>query len=175
MAELTAVLDRLRDRAESNPDFADTLERLAAAVPQDPFAPVPADVREVARAVNRQRQQQRLDGLRARALTTAEVVQLLVTVSDRKGVDRRRKRGTLLGIRVGRDTLHPAWQFDRRRGDTYAGLDRLLAALREVSDDPIDIDAIAVDDSHGRSIADALAAGDVTLAVKRARLAGDQS
>lgn len=103
----------------------------------------------------------------------------MTSITDRKAVDRRRHRGKLLGISgIGRQTLHPRWQFDARRGDTYPGLDRVLDALREVASDPMDADAIATASqpaADGDSIAGRLAAGDVDAAVALAQLAGDQS
>jgi hypothetical protein len=175
---LAAVMDRLRARAESDPAFAETLEHLADTDLDDPYGPVPDDVSQVARQVNRQRQADRLAEVRARSMTTREVVDLLATVSDRKGVDRRRRRGTLLGIRDGNRMLHPEWQFDRRRHETRHGLDRVLHALRQVAGDELDADAIAVAprvEVAGSSIADLLAEGDVDGAVRLAHLAGDQS
>lgn len=177
-ATLESVIEQLRSRAEANPAFADTLEHLVTDDVVDPFARVDDQVRAIARLVNRRRQVSRAEELRVRALTTAEVVDLLPSVSDRKGVDRRRHRGTLLGLKVGNQTLHPVWQFDRRRRDVHEGLERVLAALREVAVDDVDVDAVAVAewaDLGGRSIADLLAAGDVDLAVQIAMLAGDQS
>jgi hypothetical protein len=176
---LTAVLDRLRERAESDPWLVETLQHLADADPgSDPFATPAEDVVELARTIDRQRQTDRLADLRARSLTTGQVVELVASITDRRGVDRRRARGALLGIRAGNQTLHPTWQFDPRRGDTLAGLDRLLAALSEVAVDAIDADALATTprvDAGGDSVADLLAAGHVEAAVALAHLAGDQS
>lgn len=176
---LGAVLDRLRARAESDPGLIDTLRHLADADELgDPFGTPPDDLRQLAREVNRQRQADRLAQLASRSLTTPQVVELLASISDRKGVDRRRARGTLLGIRVGNQTLHPEWQLERRRRDTRRGLDRVLAALREVAADPIDVDAIATApraEADGASVADRLADGDIESAVSLALLAGDQS
>jgi hypothetical protein len=61
-------------------------------------------------------------------------------------VDRRRARGTLLGIRAGNQMLHPAWQLDPRRRDTLPGLCLVLTALSvattrswwRVDTDPVD-------------------------------------
>ena len=103
---------------------------------------------------------------------------MVPSISDRKGVDRRRARGTLLGIRAGNRMLHPAWQFDPRHRDTYPGLPLLLAALAEVATDGLDADAIATTaraDADGSSAADLLAAGHVEAAVALVHLAGDQS
>lgn len=176
---LNAVLERLRERAEADPAFEDALEHLARGDGiDDPFAQPPPATRRVAREVNRRRQADRIDRLRERSLTTAQVVDLLGTVSDRRAVDRRRARGTLLGIPDGNRTLHPAWQFDRRRGEVYEGLDRVLSALTESAFDEIDADAIAVaprPEAGGASVADLLAEGDVDGAIALARLAGDQS
>lgn len=176
---LSSVMDRLKMRAESDPALLETLEYLATAEVSDPFAAPPDDARRLARDINRQRQADRAAELVERSLTTSEVVDLVAAISDRKGVDRRRQRGRLLGISgLGRQTLHPRWQFDMRRRETHPGLAEVLDALEEVAGDAIDADAIATaprDDAGGASIADLLAAGDVGAAVVLARLAGDQS
>jgi uncharacterized protein YoaH (UPF0181 family) len=176
---LATVLDRLRERAESDPSLVETLEHLADVAPvADPFALPADDVAELARAINQQRQADRLVELRARSLTTGQVIELVASISDRKGVDRRRARGALLGVRAGNQMLHPAWQFDPRRRDTFPGLGRVLAALSEVAADPIDADAIATTpraDADGASVADLLAAGRIEGAVALVHLAGDQS
>lgn len=176
---LAATLDRLRERAESDPSLIETLEHLADADPvDDPFA-TPADgVAKLASTINRQRQADRLAELRARSLTTGQVVELLASVSDRKGVDRRRARGALLGIRVGNQMLHPVWQFDLRRRDTHPGLSVALAALSDIAADGLDADAIATTpraDAGRASVADLLAAGRIEAAVTLVHLAGDQS
>jgi hypothetical protein len=176
---LSAVLGLLRERAESDPSLVETLEHLADADPvQDPFATPAVDVARLARTINRQRQADRLAELRARSLTTGQVVELLASISDRKGVDRRRARGALLGIRVGNQMLHPAWQFDLRRRDTLPGLSLVLTALSDVAADGLDADAIATApraDADGASVADLLAAGRIQPAVTLVHLAGDQS
>jgi hypothetical protein len=176
---LTAVLDRLRERAESDPSLVETLEYLAATDPvEDPFAAPADDVIELARTINRRRQTDRLTELRARSLTTGQVVELVASISDRKGVDRRRARGALLGIRAGNRMLHPAWQFDLRRRDTLLGLPLVLRALSEVAADGLEADAIATTpraDADGASVGDLLAAGRIEAAVALVRLAGDQS
>jgi hypothetical protein len=176
---LTAVLDRLRERAESDPSLVETLEHLADADPvADPFSAPADDVAALARTINRQRQADRLAELRARSLTTGQVIELVASISDRKGVDRRRARGALLGIRAGNQMLHPAWQFDPRRRDTFPGLSVVLTALSEVAADGLDADAIATSprvDADGSSVADLLAAGRIEAAVALVHLAGDQS
>lgn len=176
---LTTVIDRLRERAEGDPALLGTLEYLADTEVNDPFATPPDDVRRLARELNARRQQDRVTQLRDRSLTTSEVVELIASISDRKGVDRRRKRGALLGIGgVTRQTVHPSWQFDRRRRETHEGLAEVLAALFEVAGDEMDADAIATaprPEVGGRSVSDLLAAGEVKTAVTLAGLAGDQS
>lgn len=176
---LTAVLDRLRARAESDPSLLETLEHLADADPvEDPFSAPADDLTRLARAINRHRQAERLEELRQRSLTTGQVVELVASISDRKAVDRRRARGALLGIRAGNRMLHPAWQFDLRRQDTFPGLPLVLAALSEVAADGLDADAIATTprvDADGASIAQLLASGDPDAAVALVHLAGDQS
>ena len=54
------------------------------------FAALAADVTELARTINRQRQADRLSELRARSLTSGHVIELVASISDRKDVDRRR-------------------------------------------------------------------------------------
>jgi hypothetical protein len=175
---LERAIDKIRERASDDPEFAEAVVQFASDEVTDPFAPVAPAVVEVARELDRQRQRTRADELRAESLSTVQVVELLASVNDRKGVDRRRKRGTLLGIRAGRDTFHPQWQFDRRRRETWAGLADVLAALRAVTADDLDAHAIAIAPDatvDGRSIAQLLASGDVEAAVQAAHLAGDQS
>lgn len=176
---LTAVLGRLRERAESDPSLVETLQHLVDADPvTDPFATPADDVADLARTINRQRQTDRLSELRTRSLTTGQVIELVTSISNRKAVDRRRARGAVLGVRTGNQMLHPAWQFDRRRRDTLPGLRLVLAALSEVAIDPIDTDAIAMTpraEADGASVADLLTAGHVDVAVALVRLAGDQS
>jgi hypothetical protein len=175
---LDRVLERLRSRAETNEDVAEALEFLAADSVADPFRHPGEPVLAVARAINRRRQQERRDEFRSRALSTPDVVALIGSMSNRKAVDRRRRRGTLLGVRVGNQTLHPDWQFDRRRGDTREGLERVLAALRQVTSDVLAADALMTvprQDLDGASVADVFADGDVELAARIVAMAGDQS
>lgn len=175
---LDAALERLRDRAELDPEFADAVVWMAEAEVDDPFQEPPASVVGLARSVNRRRQVERAHEFRRGTYTTREVVELLASVNDRKGVDRRRRRGTLLGVRAGADTLHPAWQFDPRRREVWPGLPEVLDALSSVAVDGVDADAIATAGgatADGRSIAQLLADGEVEAAVRAARLAGDQS
>lgn len=176
---VATVMERLRARVEEDPAFLETLEHLASFELVDPFDVPPDATRQLARDLNRRRHEQRTAELRQRSLTTSQVVDLVGSITDRKGVDRRRHRGTLLGIGgIDRQTLHPQWQFDTRRGNTHPGLHRLLAALRETAPDPMDADALAVaaqPGAGGASIAELLAGGEVEEAVALARLAGDQS
>lgn len=172
-------MSRLRARAEADPAFLDTLEYLASFKLADPFDVPHGATRRLARDLNQRRQEQRAAELRQRSLTTSEVVELVGSITDRKGVDRRRHRGALLGIRgIGRQTVHPRWQFDARLGDTYRGIERVLAALRATAPDPLDADALAIAPqpaAGGASIAELLADGDAESAVALARLAADQS
>lgn len=175
---LDAALDRIRVRAESDPAFADAVVGIAQGEVGDPFDHPDQTTLDLAQGLNRRRQISRHADLRGRSLTTPQVVTLLSSVSDRKGVDRRRKRGALLGIKVGRQTFHPIWQFDQRRRGTWDGLGDVLAALAGASADAIEVHAIATASgaaTDGRSIAELLAAGEVDAAVQAAVLAGDQS
>jgi hypothetical protein len=114
----------------------------------------------------------------ANALDTAEVVALIGSINDRKGVDRRRRRGQLLGWRAGARTLHPTWQFDRRLGETRPGLARVLAALAEIAPDAQAADALMStprEDVGGRSLAELFTTGRVETVVRLVRAGGDHS
>ena len=174
------TLRRLRNEALSNSDLAEALQFLAdGSETEDPFvAEVDRRVAAAVRSINRRRQLHRRAELRDRSLTTSEVVSLIGSISDRKGVDRRRQRGRLLGVKEGGRILHPTWQFDSGAGDTRPGLDLVLAALSEVTSGPAAADAVMTmprNDLDGQSIAGLFAAGRVELAVRLIRMAGDQS
>lgn len=144
----------------------------------DPFARPGAAVLAKARHVNARRHDARMSALAARSLSSAQVVELIGSMSDRRAVDRRRSRGRLLGVKVGNTVLHPDWQFDRRIGETRRGLDRVLKVLAEVAGDPVAADALMTEpraDLDGRSLAEMLADGDADLVVQLLHLAGDQS
>jgi hypothetical protein len=168
----------LQERAGEDEALAEALLFLAGDVegPDDPFAHPPEGVLTAARSVNERRQRQRRQTVDA--LDTAEVVALIGSINDRKGVDRRRRRGQLLGWRAGARTLHPSWQFDRRRGETRPGLRPVLAALGEVAPDAQTADALMStprEDLEGRTLADLFVAGGIETVVRLVMAAGDQS
>jgi hypothetical protein len=128
--------------------------------------------------MNASRLDARRQALADDSLTTPRVVTLIPTMTDRRAVDRRRHRGTLLGVKVGNTTYHPAWQFDRRAGETRPGLPEVLAALREVTSDAMAAHQLMVapqDQLDGRSLAAVFSDGDTARTVTMIRLAGDQS
>lgn len=179
-ATVTRAIKVLEERVGHDPALAEAVVFLAGGVegPDDPFASPGGGVTAAARVVNERRQRERREARAAGALDTAEVVAVIDSISDRKGVDRRRRRGQLLGWRVGARTLHPPWQFDRRLGETRPGLTAVLAALREVAPDPRVGDALMStprDDLDGRTLADLFAAGRVDTVMRLVRAAGDQS
>ncbi len=180
MTRLTQAIRVLEDRASSDAALAEAVRFLAVGStgPVDPFADPGAAVMSAARTVNERRQrQQAIDQMR-HTLNTSEVVELIDSINDRKGVDRRRHRGRLLGWRTGRVTLHPAWQFDRRRGDTRTGLEQVLGALGEMTDDPRSADMLMTTPRHdlgGATLADLFARGRYETVVQLIRSAGDQS
>lgn len=173
------VLERLADRAREDATLAETLAFLAEDdVDGDPFAHPSHGILASARRLNLRRSSARRSALMADALTTAQVVELIGSISDRRAVDRRRRRGRLLGVKAGNTVWHPAWQFDQRSGDTRPGLPRVLDAVTEVTDDPAAANALMTaphPELDGRPIADVFADGNVDLAVTLIRLAGDQS
>lgn len=179
-ATVSQAMRALEARVGEDDALAEAVVFLAEAVdgPADPFADPGDGVLAAARSVNDQRQRARRETAAGGALDTAEVVSLIATISDRKGVERRRRRGRLLGWRAGAQTLHPAWQFDRRLGDTRPGLLRVLAALAEVAPEARAADALmsaSRPDLDGRALADLFAAGRVNTVVRLVHAAGDQS
>jgi hypothetical protein len=180
---VTTVADAIKvleERSRNDAALAETVLFLAEEGdgPDDPFTDPRPEVLGAGRVVNARRQRERREGLAGRALDTAEVVALISSIKDRKGVDRRRRRGRLLGWRSGARTMHPAWQFDPRRGDTRPELTRLLAALAEVAPDPQTADRLMStprEDLDGRTLADLYAAGRVETAIRLVLAAGDQS
>jgi hypothetical protein len=177
---LAEAIRILRKHAETDSALAETVRLLAedTAGPDEPFAEPSLAVRSAARRVNERRQRERRAAFARRTIDTSEVIELLESIQDRKGVDRRRRRGRLIGWRVGRRTVHPDWQFDRRQGETRPGLDRVLRALAEVAPDPQAADALMTtprDDLDGQTIADLFARGRIETVVRLILAAGDQS
>lgn len=171
-------MDRLRERAREDDELAQTLVFLADDQDIDAFARPSDAVLAGVQRINTRRQAEQRRALAGRSLSSAEVVDLIASISDRKAVDRRRHRGRLLGVKVGNGMLHPDWQFDQRRGETRAGLGRVLEALREVTSDATAAHALMVaprPDLGGRSLADLFADGDPDPVVELVLLAGDQS
>lgn len=176
---LDETLDRLRSMAAQDADVAEALALLAEDDRAgDPFAAVTAELASGVRDINRRRLRLGREALRERSLTTAGVVAFIASISDRRGVDRRRKRGRLLSIKEGRDVLHPVWQLDEAGADTWPGLARVLEALADVAPDARAADALMVApraDLAGRTIAQLLADSKIDLAVRLIRMSGDQS
>lgn len=173
------TLERLRHQAGEHAELAEALEFLADATSaEDPFRPVEDGVASAVSAINRRRHRDHRQDLRHRSLTTAQVVALVESISDRKGVDRRRQRGRLLGVKDGNVLRHPIWQLDRDLGESRPGLDRVLAALRQVAAVPEAADAVMTaprSDLDSGSLAGLFAEGDVELVVRLILMAGDQS
>lgn len=176
--DIGPVIDRLRRRAHEDAALAETLSFLAQDDDVNPFWRPDEAVLAGVRTVNAQRLAARRNARSQRGLTTAQVVELIDSLSDRRAVDRRRHRGRLLGLKAGGTVLHPDWQFDVAHGETRAGLDRVLAAAAQVTDDPVVVDALMTApraDLGGGTITSVFAAGDVDTVVQLIRLSGDQS
>jgi hypothetical protein len=177
LAHAIRVLER---QTSEDPGLAEAVLYMAedAEGADDPFGEVPAGALRAAQLVNERRLRERREAASASALETAEVVTLLHSVNDRKGVDRRRRRGQLLAWRSGAHALHPAWQFDRRRGETRPGLPLVLDALSQVTPDPQAADALMTaprEDLDGRSLADLLAGDRPETVVRLILASADQS
>jgi hypothetical protein len=177
---LTRAIHALQERSDDDPALAEAVIYLAEELggPADPFGSVPTGALQAAQVVNRRRLAERRQEAASHALDTAAVVALVRTIGDRKGVDRRRRRGQLLGWRSGAGTLHPAWQFDSRRGDTVPGLPRVLTVLAEVAPDPQVADELMRaprSGLDGGSLAELLAAGKVESVIRLIRSTAEQS
>ena len=174
------AIRQLEDRASDDPELAEAVQYLALDTkgPVDPFAHPGVGVTTAARTVNERRQRKQALQQMQHCLETSEVVDMIDSINDRRGVDRRRHRGQLLGWRAGRVTLHPAWQFDRRRGDTRAGLDRVIAELNEVTPDARAADLLMTTPRHdldGGTLAELLARGRIETTLRLIAASGDQS
>ncbi len=98
---LNEAIRVLRKHAETDPALAETVLLLAedAAGPDEPFAEPSQAVRGAARLVNERRQRERRAALLDQTIDTAEIIEIIESIQDRKGVDRRRRRGRLMGWR----------------------------------------------------------------------------
>lgn len=175
---MTQILDRLGEQARHDGAFAAALESLVRTDVTDPFAAPPTEVLRAARRASDVRREAHWADLAASSLTTAEVVQLIPSIGDRKAVDRRRSRGNLLGVKAGTRVLHPAWQFDREARTTRKRLGDLLVALRLVRPDPFAaamLMAAPNPNLDGQSIGEAFMAGRVDVAIAAIDMAADQS
>jgi hypothetical protein len=144
----------------------------------DPFGTPPDSTRRTAQLVNARRLRAGRSAGDDRALDTSEVVALLRTVNDRRGVDRRRSRGQLLGWKAGARTLHPRWQFDEVRGETWPGLPAVLEAIGDIASDPHVADSIMSaprKDLGGASLADLLARERPETVVRLLQAGAEQS
>lgn len=177
---LSQALRILQTRAADDMALAETVLYLAedAESVQDPFEQVTEPVGSAARQINERRLAGRSHRQLAGTIDTAGVVELLNSINSRKGVDRRRRRGQLIGWRNGRQILHPSWQFDQGAGDTWPGLDRVVDALSGAATSPQAADALMTawrNDLGGRSLADLLAAGKIDTLVRLIDESKDQS
>jgi hypothetical protein len=114
-------------------------------------------------------EKRRLVNTEGGTLSAGEVAQVLGIT--RQAVDKQRRGHKLLGLRVGQTWRYPAWQFVD--GAPLAGLDRVLARLRDVS--PWTVAAFIVGRHArlgGRRPLDLLRKGEVTLVVDAARAYG---
>lgn len=106
-------------------------------------------------------------------LTSEEVAQLLQIT--RQAVDKRRSKGQLLGVSLGRrGYIYPAWQF--REEGVLPGLERVLAVLKDY--DPwTALMFLKTGDIHleGATPLERLQAGDVKAVVRAAECYGEHT
>ena len=169
----------LEKQTREDPDLAEAVVLLAEGLEEDdPFGSLPPAVRRAAQLVNTRRLRVRRGAADSLAIETPKVVALLRSVNDRRGVDRRRSRGQLLGWKSGSRTLHPTWQFDEGHGETWPGLPAVLEVLKDVAPDPHVADGVMRaprDDLGGATLADLLARGRPETVVRLLRSAAEQS
>jgi hypothetical protein len=173
------AIKALEQQTLEDPDLADAVVFLAqGADSNDPFGPAPEGALAAARRANARLLRTRRTTADQAALDTSEVVALLQSVNDRRGVDRRRQRGQLLAWKSGAQTLHPKWQFDARRGEVWPGLPIVLKALAEVAPDPQAADELMRAprvDLAGASLADLVAKGRPETAARLIRSGAEQA
>jgi hypothetical protein len=166
-----AVLAAVARRLEESPEQVLPTLRLLADPDALPDRLEPSAV-AVARRLNAQRVQERLDALRASSLTTTDVREVLGGVS-RQAVAGRVASGSLLSLEVASRSWFPDWQFG-----PDGPWPRLPEVLRELVRDGRGVlaaDALmrrALPEEKGQSPADLLAAGRVDDALHYVRTAG---
>src|SRR4051812_47485198 len=111
MTSTRALLRRIADRAETEPDaILPVLRLLAGEFPDDNTTAMPDPaLRTVALQINRTRVQQAQREFIANAWSAERVAEHL-GVHSRQAVAQRRARGKLLGSQVGQSVYYPAWQ-----------------------------------------------------------------
>ena len=152
-----AVYRAVRDRELREPDVVGPVLLLLA--DPDSEGAVTSDMQRLAAEVAVGRESAALDRFVANALPTSAVLERVSTWNDRRTVASARRRGQLLGLRVGREAYHPGWQF------TPTGLQHELPSvirglLDAAAGDPLHADLIMRirrPAMAGRSLAELLA------------------
>jgi hypothetical protein len=148
----TTVVQRVAERARTEPGFAEVLE----AVLKAPITPDGTLERVAAQSLNEERRSALVREFLEGSLATPKVQQRLGLQSP-QAVHRLRSRGKLVGSAVGNQTYFPAWQFDADRLRT--DLPRILELLSTFTNDSLAADRImrlTHDELGGLSIAEAL-------------------
>jgi hypothetical protein len=152
-----ATYQAVRDRQQREPGVVEPV--LALLADPDHHVEVTDDMRRMAVTLADQREAGAVDEFLEGALPTSEVIDRVRSWNDRRTVASARRRRQLLGLTVGRETYHPAWQFTRSGVRQDLGV--VIGPLLEASaDDPVLADEIMRTprpELDGRSLADLLA------------------
>ena len=152
-----ATYQAIRDRQQREPAVVEPV--LALLADPEQHVEVTDRLRRMAATLADQRDAAAVEAFLEGALPTSDVIDRVRNWNDRRTVASARRRRQLLGLTVGRETYHPAWQFTCSgvRQDLSAAIGPLLEAS---AGDPVLADRImraARAELDGRSLADLLA------------------
>lgn len=158
MAVAEQVYEQVREREREHPELVSDV--LLALAEPDHVVEAGTRHRRLAATLVDDRAARDLAEFQRQALTTRQIVERVAGVGDRRSVDARRRRGTLLGLTIAGDAYHPDWQLVA--GRTRPRLREVLAVLVPAAGgEPVLADVIMRtprDELDGASLADLYAA-----------------